>query len=191
MTKSIPALDNRALNYLHVPNDPIAHQEISDIWEEAVCLTEPSQWCHVLSKEEFISCFYPFAVESRSVTRLIENSRKVWLLAASIGGLLEARAKEYLSRRIAYRGFMLDRIGSYFVEYQVANLSKKIDMNSVEQGFETTRRFSPGYHDFSISAQEIFLNIIGGAMKLRLTESCIILPEKTVTAIKGVLIPGL
>ena len=51
----------------------------------------------------------------------------------------------------------------------------------------TKMRFSPGYGDLLLENQKIFYSLLDmGDMNVTLTEKCIMVPEKTVTALAGI-----
>jgi cobalamin-dependent methionine synthase I len=58
---------------------------------------------------------------------------------------------------------------------------------AAKRGLVTTRRYSPGYGDWGVSAQKDFLAWLGaGHIGIKLTESSQMLPEKSVSAILGI-----
>ena len=49
------------------------------------------------------------------------------------------------------------------------------------------KRFSPGYGDFDLANQRIFYSLLHlEQFDIRLTESCMLVPEKSVIAMTGV-----
>ncbi len=49
------------------------------------------------------------------------------------------------------------------------------------------KRFSPGYGDFDLANQRIFYSLLElDKLDIQLTESCILIPEKSVIAMTGV-----
>jgi hypothetical protein len=111
----------------------------------------------------------------------------VCLLVATIGTALERRARDYFTCKETYRGYVLDRLGSYLVEQEIRVLDNRVETQSQADGKRCTRRYSPGYGDFSLESQALFVNMARDAIPgLKIVPGGFILPEKTVTAIKGI-----
>ncbi len=161
-------------------------EEAEKLWREALTLISVTTWEKRLYIEEFYAQFDPYAKESKTLVRLLSDTRQVWLFATSLGGDLERRSREYLKQHQTFRGFILDRIGSFLIEDVIKKMDKRITNDCKSRGLCATRRYSPGYRDFSIGAQRIFFEMIGGGMAgLELTDGYLLKPEKTITALKG------
>ena len=109
------------------------------------------------------------------------------MLAVSLGDALEQRAQSYLEKKRPFEGFLLDRMGSFLAEAAMQRLDRQLTKGCLACGARTTRRFSPGYRDFGLDAQKVFVGLIGDRLPgLRLADNGQLQPEKTITAIKGV-----
>lgn len=184
-------MDERLLVYLGIHRNEKAIESARSLWDEARALAQVHTWERRISLEDFSKTFYPFVQASIAVTKLLECAVDVYLFAASIGDDLENRAKKYLADKKAFNGFILDRMGSYLVEQEIRKMDLNMERSAGLSGYSVTRRYSPGYQDFSIDAQKVFAELIGTAIPdLRLLDSGMIVPEKTVTALKGVCFPG-
>lgn len=83
---------------------------------------------------------------------------------------------------------MLDRLGSYLVGRQIRLLDRRVARQAATQGLAVTRRYSPGYQDFSLEAQPVFLALAAAEVPgLHLSPTGLLWPEKSITAIKGLL----
>lgn len=172
--------------YLQAPTEGKAVGLLEELYCEALELTQAITWSRSLSSPEFFESFAPYAGQSSALTSLLAGAHEVWLLAATIGPDLEHKSREYFEGRETFRGYMLDRMGSYLVEQQIRALDHEISQKCLKAGCQCTHRFSPGYGDFSIEAQTIFARLLEQAMPaLRLSSACIFFPQKTVTAVKG------
>jgi len=79
-------------------------------------------------------------------------------------------------------------LGSWLAEESMRKLDRKVERQGALLGFKTTRRYSPGYKDFALQAQEVFYRIIRNKrpeIELYLSQAHVLAPEKTVTALKG------
>jgi hypothetical protein len=176
----------KLITYLGIGKNPNALASAAPLWEEARFLARPCAWHEILSREMFYKIFSPYAAESTAIDRLLGGAFHVHLMAASIGEELEARSRHYLREDRPFSGFILDRMGSYLVEREIRKLDRAITGRARTAGRRTSRRYSPGYGDFSIMAQNIFIPVIGRAIPgLRVSGDGLVKPEKTVTALKA------
>jgi hypothetical protein len=179
-------MNKDVLKYLQVSGHQLAEQQAQALWEEAQGLLDLATWQCRLSAREFWQRFAPHAQASRAVGRLLEGCSQVVLLAASLGGRLEDRARSYAAQGEAFRAYILDRLGSYLVEKQMRGLDRQVRQRAQGEGLVATRRYSPGYQDFPLEAQGVFLELAGPALPgVRLSPSGLLKPEKTITALKG------
>ena len=62
----------------------------------------------------------------------------------------------------------------------------RLEKEAAGEGFELTRRFSPGYGDWPLQAQHGALKEMGAArIGISANDRCILAPEKSVTAVVG------
>ena len=188
MAGETPRLTEKVLKYLQVEKDSHAMEQAARLWNEAHRLLDMRRWRQLLPVNEFFLLFHSHARQSRAITRLLADAHRVWLMAVSLGDGLERRSRHYFSQDETFSGYILDRMGSYIVEEEMRNLDKEIVRECEREKIRTTRRYSPGYQDFSIAAQSVFLEMIGPNIpNLHLTPAGLMKPEKTITAVKGVL----
>ncbi len=188
MIQKTSPFPDRLSKYLQLGSHEKARQEAQFLWEEALVLLKAANWRSLLTVDEFFDVFHPYAESSQSIRRLLRCAREVWLLAVTAGDGVERRSREYLKKGEAFRGYVLDRMGSFLAEEQIRQVDKIISEESTGKGYKTTRRYSPGYRDFSLEAQVVFVDLASCAIpELRLTSDFLLVPEKSITAIKGVL----
>jgi hypothetical protein len=191
MAQSIPPLTKKVLRFLQVEKSPRAMEEVAELWNESHQLLDIYRWSLCVPVDEFFARFHPFASESRAVAGLLAGAHRIWLMAVTLGNALERRSREYFAQNQAFCGYILDRMGSFLVEDEIRKLDEKIIRECKHQGSSTTRRYSPGYQDFSLESQRVFLEMIGPNMPgLKLTSGLLLKPEKTITAVKGVIQDG-
>jgi hypothetical protein len=191
MTQGSPPLTTKVLRFLRVEKGSRAMEAAVALWNESHQLIEVCRWSVLVPVDEFFARFHPYASESMAVARLLAGARQVWLMAVTIGDALERRSREYFAQNQAFCGFILDRMGSFLVEDEIRKLDEKIIRECERKGGSVTRRYSPGYQDFSLESQKVFIEMIGSNMPgLKLTSGCLMKPEKTIPALKGVIQAG-
>ena len=84
-------------------------------------------------------------------------------------------------------GLLLQGIGAERVESLVDMFNDKVNREAAELGLKAHPRYSPGYGDLPLTVQEPLLQLLNAAKRLGVTlsESSLLIPTKTVTAIIG------
>ena len=182
-----PAWDHRIKRYLQLGGQDQAETRAQAIWLEALDLAQPECWHDIIPMNEFLQMFAPYAQASQALQRLLEDCGQVALMTVSLGAQIEELAKKLFARHEAFAGFMLDRMGSYLAEWCMSSLDQKLTQSLEARDLRATRRYSPGYKDFSLEAQKVFVELAGHAIPgLKLGPGNLLLPEKSITAVKGV-----
>ncbi|MBN1894475.1 hypothetical protein JW906_08265 [bacterium] len=128
-----------------------------------------------------------FVLESRQVSRLLDGCTEAVLFMVTIGGRLELELISLLDEKETTRAFILDAIGSETAD-TVADQMHWHYLKEIAQaeGMEVTPRFSPGYGDWLITMQsEIHKACNGSAIGISVTESSLMIPRKSVSAVVG------
>lgn len=177
--------------YLKLGDNPRLMARARELWTEAVALCQVQQWRETLDRRQFEDHFAPYSRSSTALQALLADSRRVALLAVSIGEALEQKARRYLNHYQPMDGYLLDRMGSFLAETAMRRLDRDLQQKYRACGRRVTRRFSPGYQDFDIKAQIPFVALIDARCPgLRVMSNGMLLPEKSITAVKGVFPAG-
>ena len=123
---------------------------------------------------------------SNSLLRNLKDCDEVVLLAVTLG-----TGPDMLIRRASLTDTMkacvLQAAGAAAVESWCDEVNEAIRKDALEKGLYARPRFSPGYGDFPLEAQRGFENAL--QMKknigISLTDSCMMIPEKSITAVIG------
>ncbi len=126
-----------------------------------------------------------FRLEGESVRALLKDCDQVILMAATLGNSVERLIRRTQAVDMA-GALMLDACGSAAIENVCDNLC-----DDLVAGFAPrylTDRFSPGYGDMPLSQQrELFAALdVTRRIGVTLTDSGLMLPQKSVTALIGV-----
>jgi hypothetical protein len=83
--------------------------------------------------------------------------------------------------------FIADAIGSLTVEKAVDKIQTQLDSKMQAEGLQISNRYSPGYCDWPVSGQRELFDQMGEIpVGVSLTESCLMLPIKSVSGMIGV-----
>lgn len=126
-----------------------------------------------------------FAVESADLAKHLAGCGEAALFAATLGAradfLLERAAKADMSRAVVMQACAAALTESVCDEFQ-----REIAEEAAKRGLYLRPRYSPGYGDFPIRYQRDFLTILEcRKIGLSMTENCMLVPTKSVTAVIG------
>ncbi len=127
-------------------------------------------------------------IESRALAALLCDSHALWLAAASVGPDISQASSQALAAGDGAAGAIYDAVGSESADAAMDWLQHYMASHLSRAGEKLTRkRFSPGYSDLALAVQrDIFRILRLEQFGLRLSESLIIEPEKSVTAFAGI-----
>lgn len=125
---------------------------------------------------------------SRSLAGMLEGSAGVLIMGATAGhAIMDAIAS--CSAQDLTRAVILDAVGSEMTDAALGWIMSYVQRELVRSAGKLTRkRFSAGYGDFSLENQLAMYELLKlDAIGIRLTPSRMLIPEKSVTAVAGVI----
>ncbi len=126
-------------------------------------------------------------LRSHSISRLLSRCAKVAVFALRIGGALEEQSGRLADKGLIVKAYVLDAIGSAAAEKLADLVQDSIASEAEAEGLCISRRFSPGYCDWDIGQQQAVFSAMGReSAGVRLTEDCLMVPQKSVSGIIGV-----
>lgn len=127
--------------------------------------------------------------KGKALGELLSCSDNVVLMASTAGKRVGETINELMNSGRASEAVVLDAAASEIVDAGLDFVMDYIRTQIRKEGKALTRmRFSPGYGDFVIEQQRDFARLLDiGQLGISLTEACILLPEKSVMAIAGII----
>ena len=121
-------------------------------------------------------------LQSRDLARRLSGSKRAVVFAATLGAGIDRLIAKSAVLRPA-EAYITDAIGLFAIEDWCDEIERLI----CPEG-EHTDRYSPGYGDLSISVQKQIIQLLSAPTKigLALSESLLMIPSKSVTAIFGI-----
>jgi hypothetical protein len=124
---------------------------------------------------------------SKSITDQLKGARYLLVGVVTIGDLLKKKVSELLSQGEYSQALALDAVGTVAIEDFSRRVRKSARQEVTEQGFKSSRHFSPGYGGWAVSQQEIiFKSIPADNIGVRLTKGYMMLPQKSLSWAIGV-----
>ena len=116
---------------------------------------------------------------------MLRDCGQAALLVCTLGAAFDAKVRSAQVRDMA-EAVMLDALGSAWVEEGCDGAEKLLAARFPDKFL--TDRFSPGYGDLPLTVQPDILAATDATRYLgvQATESCLLLPQKTVTAVIGI-----
>ena len=127
-----------------------------------------------------------YEMVSDSLSRHLENCRKVSLLGVTVGKFIEEEIETCQKRGKNLEALVLDALGSECVEEAAVYITGLIQETIKRNKCVPTRRFSPGYGDLGLEVQQYFFrNLKLEDMGMKLNDSLLMIPQKSITAFIG------
>ncbi len=121
------------------------------------------------------------------IARHLMDSQQCYLLAVTLNPYFETRIKHYEKFDLS-KSLIFDACCSVAIEQACDEVEEMLALEAkIDFSLGITPRFSPGYGDLPITIQPDILKILGAyKFGLTCTESFILVPRKSVTAILGI-----
>ena len=115
---------------------------------------------------------------------MIEKSEKVVLIAATLGIYVDKLIRKWQITDMA-QAVVIDAMASVAIEQFMDKI--ELELSKRYSGYYFTNRFSPGYGDYPLEKQKEIIKLLNTEKKLglNLTESLMLNPTKSVTAVIG------
>jgi len=123
---------------------------------------------------------------SNVIARLLGQCQKVAVFVLTIGSRLGDVVRQLAKDRLMVQASVLDTIGSDAAETLAHVVQDIIGKEAAADGLGISLRFSPGYCDWRVSQQKmVFRALSGGTAGVRLTDGCLMVPQKSISGIIG------
>ncbi len=126
--------------------------------------------------------------EGSNIARFLSDIQEVFILGATGGTEIIALRDRYLEKGKTTNAVLVDALASEMVESAVQWLHDYVGKTlRKELKTVTTRRYSPGYGDFSLHHQREIVSLLAfDTLGVQLNDHCLLIPEKSVTAVVGI-----
>ena len=160
--------------------------------EQSYCLFEPKGiyskvMIKNISSEGRINLENGLCLEiNNSMLNLLKGTSYLAFGLSTIGKNLEEKVVELFAQNEYPKAMALDAVGTVASKFLSNYVKSLICQEAKEQNFQTTKYFSPGSGDWNISQQKnIFQIIPAGKIGVKLTESYMMIPKKSLSWVIG------
>lgn len=126
-------------------------------------------------------------LKSNSLRRNLAECKEVFFFGATLGAAVDVLIRRASLMDIA-RGFVMQAAAAAAIEAYCNDLNDELRRQATAEGLYLRPRFSPGYGDFDLSCQQEIIHVLHAPKEigLTLTDSGLMVPVKSVTAIIGI-----
>ncbi len=122
----------------------------------------------------------------KNIVKLLEECDYATLLTCTIGDKLENEVEQLQREGEMTDAYSLEMVGGWMADYMAERVDERVEREIKKLGYGRTMRYSPGYGDWGLERQPILLRLAEAErIGIRLTESNIMIPRKSVSAVIG------
>lgn len=180
--------------YMGIKNHDEVSETIKKRTSELLCLAkELSDFKYVFKKFGIIHIsdktvdFDFIKFSSRALAKNLKNCKEAIIFVATLGMEFEKKLR-FFSASAPSDALIFQAIGTELLECYCDSITKNIFLKDYPENFGVNPRFSPGYGDLGMEAQKEIFKILKPEKEIGayLTESLMMIPSKTVSAIVGI-----
>ncbi|MHC4749441.1 MAG: hypothetical protein ACYTFW_06150 [Planctomycetota bacterium] len=112
---------------------------------------------------------------------LFAGAEKIVLALATIGPAIGLRAKKLIETQQSARGLIVDAAGTVAAEWTADFIEHRIHRHFTHFGWNVSRRYSPGYCGWDVTAQKDIFEHFPDTLGIKLTDGCLMVPEKSLS----------
>ncbi len=163
---------------------------IKDAFTELERLAEPKFIYRIFElsfPDENIVQMEKLKIESKSLRKNLKGCKQAILLCATLGTEVDRQLRIWECADLT-RAVVLQACAAAYLEEYLDQKQRELAKSFANEQKSLRPRFSPGYGDFSILHQKDVLQMMDAAKRigLTMTESYMLTPTKSVTAIIGI-----
>jgi hypothetical protein len=123
----------------------------------------------------------------RIIYNHIQKSDSAALFLCTAGEEIGKRSKELMQESDMLKGYVYDVVGSEIVDTAAGRMWLLLEKEMKAEGLKVTNGYSPGHCGWDVAEQHKLFNLVPGDFcKIRLTESALMDPVKSVSGVIGI-----
>lgn len=153
--------------------------------EAAAVVDEVRPWLRPQFCYQVVSTLPAFDM-GQIILRQLRGAEAYALFVCTAGTDFEAYQQQLMSRGDMVRTFIADALGSVIAEHTADLMERSLQESIDKLHWHHTNRFSPGYCGWHVSQQQLLFPLFSGhTCGIRLTDSSLMVPIKSVSGIIG------
>lgn len=187
---------NDLLDMLHEedrsPDNPMV-SEVMDVFEQLHALSDIQGGYAIFENMMRFPETGEIKIESRTIRtshkicKLMEGAERIAIFVCSAGQGFSDYSGKYNRAGDYLKGYITDTLGSVLVEKSMDYIQSELEKQVQKEGMKITNRYSPGYCNWSIDDQnQLFSLLPPNQCEISLSDSCLMIPIKSVSGIIGI-----
>jgi len=163
----------------------------------AEALVEPQGWAwrgpiRRVDADGSVLIGHRLRFQSGTLARALKDAMETVIVLLTIGPTLERRAHELVGEEQYVEGLLLDTGGWAAIDALIKDVRRHLAADARARGFRLTGRMAPGFADWGLEEQRILISAFDGTeLSVRLTETQVMLPRKSISGLYGLIPLGL
>ena len=126
-------------------------------------------------------------LQGKAIARHLKNANECLLMAATLGVDIDTLSRRYQTVS-PLRALLVDACANSLIEDLCDRIQSAAEQETCDANQKLTWRFSPGYGDLPLTVHSAFLPLLDTGRKMGLyeTQQHLLTPQKSVTAIMGI-----
>lgn len=121
------------------------------------------------------------------VTHQLKNSERAAWFVCTAGEEISRYTRRLMDEGDLMKGYVVDVLANVVVEAAMDRIQSNLENEMKQAGLKITNRYSPGYCDWDITEQKKLFSVFpGNYLDIALSESCLMIPVKSVSGIIGI-----
>jgi hypothetical protein len=160
--------------------------EVSRYWSAMAGFSLVKVSCDSAGRHGFTAANTFFST-GRTIAEALLGADTAALFVASAGPGIDAWATKATRGGDLLGAYGIDTIGTVIAEAAADFVGSKVAAWAADSGSKTTNRYSPGYCGWQVTEQrELFALLPPGFCGVNLTDSCMMIPRKSVSGVIGI-----
>ncbi len=189
-------LPNDVLDMLHEtdcsPDNPVV-SDVSDIYGRLHEISDIKGGYAIFEDIERFPETGEIRIENRilktshKICKLMEGAERMVVFICTAGQGFTEDARRYNKEGDYLKGYIVDTLGSALVEKSMDFIQAALEKQMQKDGMNITNRYSPGYCNWPIDDQKQLFSLLPfNQCDIMLSESCLMIPIKSVSGIIGI-----
>jgi len=123
---------------------------------------------------------------SKRLACMLRDATEAVLVILTVGPILEQYVQDLIERERLVEGLLLDVAGWVALNASLRDLRQRLRTEAKLRGLRLTGRMAPGFADWPLEEQHLLFSAFAeGGLSEVLTESCMMLPRKSISGLYG------
>jgi cobalamin-dependent methionine synthase I len=118
---------------------------------------------------------------------VLRGAEELIVAVCTIGPTVDEHVRDYQSQKDHFKAMMLDEVASWAVDQVRQGLYQDLEAELQAKGWRASTMLSPGESAWSVDDQRVIFEILNtSSIGVSLTDSCMMIPLKSLSMIMGI-----